>query len=115
MDNSEVPEFQAVFRCGQKLQELIKHDYHNLAPSLLSSGLISQQTEQKTRLPSTGSAEIANEILDNVRSKIKTEPRLYSDFLKALSHPYYDSIRIELEKELQKARASLSSFSSAGN
>lgn len=102
-------EYQAIRRCRHSLKELIQHDYHDLASSLLSKGLISVDTESKTRLNSTG-AEIANTLLANVESTVEVEPRLYSDFLEALGGSYYNSVRDELERvrdELERTRNEL--------
>ena len=97
----ESPEYKAIVSCGRSLQELIGYSYRGLTPSLRSSGLISGDTEERTRLNSTGS-DIASNILGNVQSSIKADSSLYLNFLEILDDPYYDCVRRELESAREK-------------
>ena len=103
MASSEPPEFQAIRDCSRNLTELIKHDVHNLGSILIGKGLISEETERRTRLNSTGT-EIANSILDNVRSVVKVDPNRYSDFYDSLNGSYYDKVKKELDSVLHTRR-----------
>ena len=97
----ESAEYQAIVSCGLALQELIGYSYRSLTPSLRSSGLISRDTEERTRLNSTGS-DIASNILGNVESSIKADPSLYFNFLETLDDPYYDRVKQDLESAREK-------------
>ena len=100
----ESPEYQAIVSCTANLQELMSHDCDKITPLLRKHGLISETTEGRTRLNSTGS-HIAGEILSNVQSSIKYSPNLYYKFLDSLKEAgecYYEDVITIVEEERKK-------------
>ena len=100
----ECPEYQAIVSCRTNLQDLVSHDCDSVTPLLREHGLISETTEGRTRLNSTGS-RIAGEILSNVESSIKHNPKLYYKFLESLrevNEVYYQDVIRKIEEERKK-------------
>ena len=114
----ESPEYQAIVSCKANLQELMSHDCDTITPLLRQHRLISETTEGRTRLNSTGS-HIAGEILSNVQSSIKCSPALYYKFLDSLKEAdegyYKDVIRkVEEERKKKEQQRSISGGSKHG-
>lgn len=96
----EPPESRALRECSHLLTDLIQHDCHNIATKLLSSGLISEEVESRTRLNSS-ETEVANALLASVRSAVRVSPRLCSVFISdVLEGTFYEGVRNALETKL---------------
>jgi len=102
----ESPEYRALVNCGSDLQELIKHGFRQITPSLLAEGLISQDTNELTQLDKKKS-DIASGLMCNVTSSIKTSPILFYKFLECLKDcgEYYLCVVQKLEKQVDQLKS----------
>ncbi len=98
------PEYAAIIDCGRELQEVIGRSYLSLTPSLLSKKLISRDTEERTRLNSTGS-DIASHLLSDIRSSIRRKSTCFQEFIEILREDSYcDDVRDMLLEKLSLIR-----------
>ena len=98
----ECPEYKAIVSCGDYLQGLMSRDCDNITPLL--QRLISETTAEPTNTESS----VTGEILSDVQSSIKCNPKLYYKFLDSLrevDEGYYENVIRTVEEEKKKQRS----------
>lgn len=82
-DNSA--EYKAMVLCHDKLVIALSNGVLSISQKLFANGIISEEINEKTLLPSAIPQEKAAILINNVRKKIEINPTTFSKFVSILS------------------------------